>query len=549
MAKLLLKRAARGISRITDTVPAQGKDRAANRFAVDMPIEVLLGKAPRMTRDVRTVAKPVLPLSTGGVSVEESLDRLLCLPTIADKSFLITIGDRSVGGLISRDQMVGPWQVPVADAAVSLSDYRGYTGEAMAMGERAPAALLNAPASGRLAVGEAITNIAAADVRKLQDIRLSANWMAACGEPGEDADLYATVRAVGAELCTALGITIPVGKDSLSMRTAWSDANGRHAVVAPVSLIISAFAPVADARRTLTPELDMSQPSRLLLVDLGGGRNRLGGSCWAQVFERRGGEPADLHDPALLLSFFAAVRELKDRDLLLAYHDRSDGGMLVSLLEMAFATHCGLEIDLGAVADPIAASFCEELGAVLQVPSEAKRHGARGTGTARAGSIDSRCRHAGRWRYDYRDGPYRSGVADSCGGCGKRGADRRCDTDKVCHDTGRSGGGGRRGTDRRRGTDKVCRDGRRCDGGGRRCTDRQRGTDKVCRDGRRCGGCRRCGSDGQRGTNEGSRGAGQCGGRRWASTGRRGCRQERRRAGNSRPYQGMSREARQRRAA
>ena len=334
---------------------------------VDMPIDVLLGNAPRMTREVSAIAKQPSLLTTAGTTIAQSLDRLLCLPTIADKSFLITIGDRTVGGMISRDQMVGPWQVPVADVAVSLSDYEGYTGEAMAMGERAPAAVLNAPASGRLAVGEAITNIIAADVRQLTDVRLSANWMAACGEPGEDADLYATVRAVGAELCTALGLTIPVGKDSLSMKTAWTDAGGAHVVLAPVSLIISAFAPVADARRTLTPELELTQPSRLLLIDLGGGRNRLGGSCWAQVLERSGGEPADLQNPVLLRRFFEAVRELKDRELVLAYHDRSDGGLLVSLLEMAFASRCGLDIDLGPATDPVAACFSEELGAVLQI--------------------------------------------------------------------------------------------------------------------------------------------------------------------------------------
>ena len=334
---------------------------------VDMPIEVLLGNAPRLRRDVRTTVKPVTALSTAGITLAESLDRLLCLPTIADKSFLITIGDRSVGGLVSRDQMVGPWQVPVADVAVSLSDYDGYAGEAMAMGERAPVAVLNAPASGRLAVAEALTNMAAADVRELTDIRLSANWMAACGEPGEDADLYATVRAVGVELCSELGITIPVGKDSLSMRTAWTDCAGTRTVVAPVSLIISAFAPVADARLTLTPVLDLSQPSQLLLIDLGRGQNRLGGSCWAQVSQRTGGEPADLDEPRLLRQFFDAIRELKDRRLILAYHDRSDGGLLITLLEMAFAGRCGLAIDLGAPADVIAACFSEELGAVLQV--------------------------------------------------------------------------------------------------------------------------------------------------------------------------------------
>jgi phosphoribosylformylglycinamidine synthase len=362
------------VGEITEDGLLRVDDPLLGQAPVDMPIEVLLGKAPRMTRDVRTVPK-ASPASaaeapfSAGTTVAESLERLLALPTVADKSFLITIGDRTVGGLISRDQMVGPWQVPVADVAVSLSDYEGYTGEAMAMGERAPVALLRAPASGRLAVAEAITNIAAADVRRLTDIRLSANWMAACGVAGEDADLYATVRAVGVELCSSLGLTIPVGKDSLSMRTAWSDASGTHAVVAPVSLIVSAFAPVADARRTLTPQLDLSVPSRLLLIDLGAGQNRLGGSCWAQVWERTGGEPADLDSPDLLLRFFAALRELKDRELVLAYHDRSDGGVLVTLLEMAFASHCGLRIDLGSTTDAIAACFAEELGAVVQVAS------------------------------------------------------------------------------------------------------------------------------------------------------------------------------------
>jgi phosphoribosylformylglycinamidine synthase len=271
---------------------------------------------------------------------------------------------------VSRDQMVGPWQVPVADVAVSLSDFQGYAGEAMALGERAPVALLDAPASGRLAVGEAITNISAADVRALTDIRLSANWMAACGQPGEDADLYATVKAVAVDLCAKLGITIPVGKDSLSMRSEWTDERGKRSVLAPVSLVISAFAPIADARRTLTPQLDLSQPSRLLLIDLGAGRNRLGGSCWAQVFERRGGVPPDLDDPALLRALFEAVRELKDGNLALAYHDRSDGGLLVTLIEMALAGHCGLDIALEAT-DPVAACFAEELGAVVQIPADA----------------------------------------------------------------------------------------------------------------------------------------------------------------------------------
>src|SRR5580692_5910495 len=349
-----------GLLKVTDPV--------LHAVPVDMPIDVLLGKAPRMTRDVKSVAKHASPLSTDGVDLSDSLDRLLTLPTIADKSFLITIGDRTVSGLISRDQMVGPWQVPVADVAVSLSSYEEFSGEAMAMGERAPVAVLDAPASGRLAVAEAITNMMAADIRRLEDIRLSANWMAACGEPGEDAELYATVRAVS-ELCTALRITIPVGKDSLSMKTTWRQGERERSVLAPVSLIVSAFAPVQDARATLTPQLDLSQPSRLLLMDLGKGKNRLGGSCWAQVHLKNGGTPADLDSPQLLSAMFSALRELKDQGLLLAYHDRSDGGLLVTLLEMAFASHCGLRIDLGAADDVIAAAFAEEIGAVIQVPA------------------------------------------------------------------------------------------------------------------------------------------------------------------------------------
>jgi phosphoribosylformylglycinamidine synthase len=365
---------------------------------VDMPIDVLLGKPPRMTRDVKSILRPVVPLATRG-DIAQSLERLLRLPTIADKTFLITIGDRTVGGMVSRDQMVGPWQVPVADVSVSLSSYDEYTGEAMAMGERSPVAVLDAPASGRLAVAEAVTNIMAADVRDLKDIRLSANWMAACGEPGEDADLYATVRAVGVDLCAGLGITIPVGKDSLSMKTAWRDAQGEHAVLAPVSLIVSSFAPVQDARRTLTPQLDAAAGTRLLHLDLGRGQARLGGSCWAQVHALSGGAPADLDDAKLLAQFFAAVRELKDLDLVLAYHDVSDGGVLITVLEMCFASRCGAELDLGSVDDVLAASFAEELGAVIQVPAaRAKdafdilaRHGLKGCsrdiGTAMKGDV------------------------------------------------------------------------------------------------------------------------------------------------------------------
>ena len=355
------------VGEVTDDGRLIVADGAQGGSPVDMAIDTLLGKPPRMRREVASLPRDPGALSTAGTGVEESLRRLLELPTIADKSFLVTIGDRSVGGLVSRDQMVGPWQVPVADVGVTLSDYDGYRGEALAVGERTPVAVLDPAASGRLAVAEAITNLLAADIGALTDVRLSANWMAACGEPGEDADLYATVRAVALDLCARLRIAIPVGKDSLSMRTVWRDARGEHRVVAPVSLIVSAFAPVRDARRCLTPLLDRRAPSRLLLVDLGRGRDRLGGSCWAQVHRRDGGEPADLDDPALLAAFAAAIIELKALRLALAYHDRSDGGTLIALLEIAFASRCGLEIDLGAVRDPVAACFAEEPGAIVQV--------------------------------------------------------------------------------------------------------------------------------------------------------------------------------------
>ena len=336
---------------------------------VDMPLEVLLGKPPRMVRDVASAKIRSRPLETGGIELRDAVYRVLRLPAVADKTFLITIGDRTVGGMISRDPLVGPWQVPVSDVAVTVADYRGHAGEAMSMGERTPVALLDAPASGRLAVGEAITNILAADVPSLSRIRLSANWMAACGEVGEDAALYETVQAVGKELCPALGIAIPVGKDSLSMRTSWQDDGVERSVVAPVSLIISAFAPVDDVRRTLTPALCINQgPTGLWVIDLGGGRNRLGGSALAQVYGELGAEPPDLDDSQLLLRLTAALAELRQAGLILAYHDRSDGGLLTTLLEMAFAGHCGLEIRLPARSGaPAAQLFAEELGVVLQI--------------------------------------------------------------------------------------------------------------------------------------------------------------------------------------
>lgn len=337
--------------------------------AVNMPIEVLLGKAPRMTRDVRSVEPPSRPFDVSALDLREAAYRVLRLPAVADKTFLITIGDRTVGGLISRDQLVGPWQVPVSDVAVTVADHQGHAGEAMAMGERTPVAVIDAPASGRLAVGEAITNILAADIDSLSQVRLSANWMAACGEPGEDAALYATVHAVGKELCPALGIAIPVGKDSLSMKTVWREGDGNKSVVAPVSLIISAFAPVKDVRRTLTPALLMDErPTSLWLIDLGGGRNRLGGSALAQVYGELGDVPPDLDDPQRLLSLTAALSELRAANLLLAYHDRSDGGLFATLLEMAFAGSCGLHVALPATAGSAPAQlFSEELGVVVQI--------------------------------------------------------------------------------------------------------------------------------------------------------------------------------------
>ncbi len=356
-----------GTGRLTVVDPLLGGE------PVDMPLEVLLGKPPRMVRDVRSGAMSRRPLDLERIELHEAVHRVLRLPAVADKTFLITIGDRTVGGMVSRDPLVGPWQVPVSDVAVTVSDYRGHAGEAMSMGERTPVAVLDAPASGRLAVAEAITNILAADVPSLGRIRLSANWMAACGEPGEDAALYETVQAVGKELCPALGIAIPVGKDSLSMRTSWQDGTLERSVVAPVSLIVSAFAPVDDARRTLTPALSMKDgPTALWLIDLGAGRNRLGGSALAQVYGELGAEAPDLDDSQRLVHLAAALAELREQELVLAYHDRSDGGLLATLLEMAFAGHCGLDVRLPVPGQEASGStaarlFAEELGVVLQI--------------------------------------------------------------------------------------------------------------------------------------------------------------------------------------
>ncbi|MBK5971232.1 MULTISPECIES: phosphoribosylformylglycinamidine synthase [Thiorhodovibrio] len=362
-------------------------DEHLNDTPIDMPLGLLFGKPPKMRREVQRLPAPCQPLALEGIDLREALERVLRLPTVAAKTFLITIGDRTVTGLVARDQMVGPWQVPVADCAVTLTDYQGVTGEAMAMGERPPVALLDAGAAARLAVAEALTNIAAAPIADLGDIKLSANWMAAAGHPGEDARLFDAVKAIGLELCPQLGIAIPVGKDSMSMKTVW-ETDGprgpeRREMAAPLSPIISAVAPVTDASRVLTPELrgDLGEDSgaaqngsELLLIDLGRGQHRLGASALAQVYEQLGDAVPDVDDPALLRGFFAAIQQLNQDGLLLAYHDRSDGGLLVTLCEMAFAGHCGLELDLsdwlGADATDsqvLGALFAEELGAVVQV--------------------------------------------------------------------------------------------------------------------------------------------------------------------------------------
>jgi phosphoribosylformylglycinamidine synthase len=338
---------------------------------VDVPIDVILGKPPRMMRDVSHVPRALPALDLAGIDVREAAYRVLALPAVADKTFLVTIGDRTVGGLCSRDPMVGPWQVPVADVAVTLCDFDGFRGEAMAMGERTPLALIDAPASGRMAVGEAITNIAAAGIGKLADVKLSANWMAAAGHAGDDAALYDTVRAVAISTCARLGLAIPVGKDSLSMRTTWRDGGVDKSVVAPISLIVSAFAPLQDARATLTPFLrtDVGE-TELVLIDLADGRRRLGASALAQVYGQLGNDAPDLEAPERLAAFFTLVQKLARDGALLAYHDVSDGGLFATLCEMAFASRAGLAIELDAIeAPPLAALFAEELGAVVQLRS------------------------------------------------------------------------------------------------------------------------------------------------------------------------------------
>ncbi|MDI1342439.1 phosphoribosylformylglycinamidine synthase [Polaromonas sp.] len=368
---------------------------------VDMPMNVLLGKPPKMQRDVTSVHHEIKPITLTGVDLQKSVIDVLSHPTVASKRFLITIGDRSVGGLTHRDQMVGPWQVPVADCAVTLADYAGFAGEAMSMGERTPLAVVNAAASGRMAVAEAITNLLAAPIA-LPRVKLSANWMAACGEPGQDAALYETVKAVGMALCPALGVSIPVGKDSLSMRTVWTDDGTSRKVTSPVSLIVSAFATLADVRGTLTPQLDAKEAdTTLILIDLGRGQNRMGGSILAQTLELEDGAVPDLDEPQDLVNLVHAINTLRAQGQLLAYHDRSDGGLLATVCEMAFAGHVGVSLNIdmlllegdgisdsrmdtgdsknwasqvGARREELTlkALFNEELGAVIQVRTETR---------------------------------------------------------------------------------------------------------------------------------------------------------------------------------
>ena len=335
---------------------------------VDMDLSVLLGKPPKMTRDVKSVTKKLMAFDTSKIDIKDAVARVLRLPGVADKTFLITIGDRSVTGLIARDQMVGPWQVPVSDVAVTLAGYETYIGEAFAIGERAPLALINAPASGRMAIGEAITNIAAAAIDDIGNLKLSANWMAPAGHAGEDAALFATVKAVGMALCPALGISIPVGKDSMSMKTVWNDDGKDKAVTSPISLVVTAFANTPDARKTLTPQLCTDVDSSLILIDLGNGKNRMGGSSLAQVYAQIGDTAPDVDNPEQLKAFFTEIQRLNAENKILAYHDRSDGGLLTTLCEMAFAGRCGIEVNICALAgDAIEALFNEELGAVIQV--------------------------------------------------------------------------------------------------------------------------------------------------------------------------------------
>ena len=335
---------------------------------VDIPMSILFGKPPKLHRNVKHVKPTTKALDFTNICIKEAINRVLSFPTVADKSFLIHIGDRSITGLVARDQMVGPWQVPVADVAVTASGFFAITGEAMAMGERSPIAVINAPASGRMAIGEALSNIAAAQIGGLNKIKISANWMAAAGFKGEDAALFDTVEAVGMELCPALGIAIPVGKDSLSMKTIWTNNGQEKIMTSPLSLIVTAFAPVKDVSKTLTPQLKYIKDSLLILIDLGAGKNRLGGSVLAQVYNQIGVDCPDIDDSGLLKAFFNSIQTLNSQNKLISYHDRSDGGLLATVTEMMFASRLGASLSLDELGhDVLSTLFNEELGAVVQI--------------------------------------------------------------------------------------------------------------------------------------------------------------------------------------
>ena len=361
----------------TDDGHLKVRDDLFSNNPVDLPLNVLLGKPPKTTRSDKTVRSSEKPFNAGDIDITEAAYRVLRLPTVASKNFLITIGDRSVGGMTHRDQMVGKYQTPVADCAVTMMGFNTYRGEAMSMGEKPTVALFDAPASGRMCVGEAITNIAAVNIGDIGNIKLSANWMAACGNEGEDEKLYRTVEAVS-KACQALDLSIPVGKDSLSMKTVWQDGEEKKSVVSPLSLIISAFAPVQDVRKTVTPELKNVEDSVLLLVDLGNGKARMGGSAFGQVYNNMTGDAPDLDDTGRLKAFYNVIQQLVAEDKLLAYHDRSDGGLFAALVEMAFAARCGLNVDLTSLVAnqvdvneaSIRALFNEELGAVIQIDKQ-----------------------------------------------------------------------------------------------------------------------------------------------------------------------------------
>ena len=345
------------------------KDEVYDNYPIDMPMDVLFGKPPKTKLEITSEQKSIIDDGLKGIDIEEAALKILRFPTVADKTFLIHIGDRTVGGLVSQDQFVGPWQVPVSDVAVTLKDHFGVQGEAMAMGERSPIAVHNAAASGRIAVGEAITNILSAPIGDIADIKLSANWMSSIMTDRLKQDLYETVEAISVDFCSKIGITIPVGKDSLSMQTSWVNEEKQYKNTAPLSLVISAFSPIDDVNNVITPQLKDKSESILLLIDLGQGQNRMGGSCLSQIYNRSLGETPDIENPEVLKKFFNAITKLKSRMLIQAYHDRSDGGLFACVSEMAFAGNMGLDLSLEATnqEELLKLLFSEELGCVIQI--------------------------------------------------------------------------------------------------------------------------------------------------------------------------------------